>query len=99
MDIVRARDKELIPGHPRKVVCAIPALFGGKMRFFFDVVDGRNTYSDEEGQDWPTAIAAGVCGARIARDLACEAGNLRFVVRITDERDHHVASIPVRQFA
>jgi hypothetical protein len=69
------------------------------MRYFFDLLDGLKTYTDKEGQDWPTSVAAGVCAARIARELACETQNQRLVVRVMDEQDRHLVSIPVRRFA
>jgi uncharacterized protein DUF6894 len=79
----------------------MPATAGAglkRMRYFFHVTDGRKTYRDEEGQDCLTPIAAGVCTARIANELARDTENLPLIVRVIDERERYIASIPVKRF-
>jgi hypothetical protein len=67
------------------------------VRYYFHLVHGSKTYTDETGQEFPTSAAAQRQGAKIASELAIDTDLVGATVRVVDELDAEIASIEVVQ--
>ena len=64
-------------------------------KFFFDVSDGNNVYSDREGVTLPDTAAAKRYARRVAHDLAQDGSYPDFYVHIRNEDGDRLGRIPV----
>ena len=64
-------------------------------KFFFDVSDGNNVYSDREGVTLPDTAAAKRHARRVAHDLAQDGSYRDFYVHIRNEDGGRLGRVPV----